>query len=403
MLKIFITDEIFSELNTDERNRLPFEIEKDKWIFTKNIQEADIIPIACHINVDMMLDQLTSIGFDVNKHYLLFFDIYHVDEYSRSHYHHKDFLNFLSKKLTSKATFVHTNISDNNNIYYDFLWNRQKAYMTEYDKFDLKNKVWTFHTSKKMYEIAPIGEKLAAYYPGYNGLQKYLCPNRIYQGKDKDNRGHIKLFPRCRYRTILKQWLIDNNNGNEGYLAGSATNMYLIPEEFNEQIKTYLDNVGGGSWFPVANNYYNSSYWSTYVETITKEYPDGDISDGYIGTRTITEKTWDPLIKGHFILPFGYSGLIRDIKNYGFLLPDWINYSYDDEKDDDLRFLKYLKSLNELLKISLSDLDKLYHNNLDILVHNRNLFYNKPYDSLYNKVVNWIESIKNNPIKEIIF
>ena len=126
----------------------------------------------------------------------------------------------------------------------------------------------------------------------------------------------------------------------------------------------------------MANHYYNSSYISIYIETITTG----------VYTRTITEKTWDPLIKGHFILPYGYSGLVKDIQSYGFIMPKWIDYSYDQELDDRRRWEKYEQSVNLILKKSLEEIDELYQKDKTILEHNRNLFFTRPYDTLYDKI-----------------
>ena len=126
----------------------------------------------------------------------------------------------------------------------------------------------------------------------------------------------------------------------------------------------------------MANHYYNSSYISIYVETVT--------TGTY--TKTITEKTWDPLIKGHFILPYGYSGLIKDIESYGFILPKWIDYSYDQELNDDRRWKKYEKSVENILSKSLEQIDELYQKDKKILEHNRSVFFSRPYDSLYEKI-----------------
>ena len=125
----------------------------------------------------------------------------------------------------------------------------------------------------------------------------------------------------------------------------------------------------------MANHYYNSSYISIYIETITTG----------VYTKTITEKTWDPLIKGHFILPYGYSGLVKDIQSYGFIIPEWIDYSYDQELDDHRRWEKYEQSVKRILK-KFPEVDELYQKDKTILEHNRNLFFTRPYDTLYDKI-----------------
>jgi len=111
------------------------------------------------------------------------------------------------------------------------------------------------------------------------------------------------------------------------------------------------------------------------------------------GVRSITEKTFDPLIQGNFILPFGYPGLIKDILSYGFKLPNWIDYSYDTVSDDDSRFDRYIESLKKLNDYSLDELFNMAKNDLNILEHNRSIFYSRPYSYplLADKIKSCIE------------
>ena len=47
-----------------------------------------------------------------------------------------------------------------------------------------------------------------------------------------------------------------------------------------------------------------------------------------------TEKTFTPMCKGHFVLPFGTPGTIAHLKSeYGFEFPHWIDYGYDNLPD----------------------------------------------------------------------
>ena len=95
--------------------------------------------------------------------------------------------------------------------------------------------------------------------------------------------------------------------------------------------------------------------------------------------RSVTEKTFDPLIQGNFILPFGYPGLIKDILSYGFKLPNWIDYSYDSILDDDERFDAYMESLKKLNDYSLQQLFDMATADISILEYNRSIFYSRPY------------------------
>jgi hypothetical protein len=133
----------------------------------------------------------------------------------------------------------------------------------------------------------------------------------------------------------------------------------------------------GGVWEPMANCYYDVTAASIYVETIVSGHQ----------MHTITEKTWDPLIKRHFILPFGYPGMIRDLEqDYGVLLPDFIDYSYDTIPDVEERFTAYLHSVDRFLALTMEELQTLVFDHSELLDHNRSIFFNCGYHSLYRKV-----------------
>jgi hypothetical protein len=85
-----------------------------------------------------------------------------------------------------------------------------------------------------------------------------------------------------------------------------------------------------------------------------------------------TEKTLNPLAKGHFIMPFGPAGAIAHLKRvYGLKFPDWIDYSYDEVEDDVLRFEKYILCIKKVLNRGHEWLFDKKFQDLEILKHNR--------------------------------
>jgi hypothetical protein len=249
---------------------------------------------------------------------------------------------------------------------YDMLFQRQQVYHTEYEKYDLTNRVYTARASQKMYELAPISKNPSA--------KHFLAPMRTYENLYDDT-------PRVVLRHRLRQLL----DSSKGYTSNLANGQVLIPQEDTSEIMKMLTDdkqcYGGGTWLPVHNDYYTDSIVSVYVETIT-------YGSDY---RVVTEKTYDPLIKGNFILPFGYRGLIQDIRQYGFKLPNWIDYSYD-ELDDELRWGAYTDSVNRLLAMEQNVLYDLCISDMDILLHNRNVFYHTPRLGLVAKIRTWLQN-----------
>ena len=96
----------------------------------------------------------------------------------------------------------------------------------------------------------------------------------------------------------------------------------------------------------------------------------------------ITEKTYDPLIKGHFILPFGTYDLVSKIIEIGFKLPAFINYDYDQINDSNLRFQAYSKEVRRIMRFSKQRWYLLWRENLDLIKYNQRLFYILDYQIL---------------------
>lgn len=363
MINVYFSHQITPLMNSSHAHFLAFDIEPNHFKRVTDIKDADIIPVlgSSSTNVDKQIEVIKKLGYDGQT--IVVLNLFHVDDQSDTGQVHQ------SQKerwhaLTKNVVIVHTNENVSGNVFYDLLWNRQKAYFTEYDKFDMRDRVWSWAAGKKMYTLSAIQKS--------KNVKHFLSPNRIYY--------HAPEHPRTAARIKLKEFLEPFDE--QGYISDPGNQKILISEETEANISRNLLEGGGGTWWPVANSLYESTFASVYTETITTS----------IYTKTITEKTWDPLIKGHFIIPYAYPGLIKDLKSRGFKFPAWINYDYDDITRDDLRFRHYLKSVEEFLRLDIEYVRKLYNKDKDILEHNRQLFFTKPYDSLYEKLKPYINS-----------
>jgi hypothetical protein len=352
-MKIYRSNENDILMNNYHAHFLPFDLESRKWSWTTEMDDAEVIAVLNKSNPQEIKSQIETIRASYNNQTIAILSLFHIDQGTDISDQHNYQLN-LWRDLTENLVIVHTNLENKSNIFYDFLWNRQKCYFTEYDNFSLHDRVWTWGSTRKMFDLLDVKKT--------QDRKLFLSPNRIYY----QSLNH----PRIRARLKLKR-LLGNKNG---FVSDPQKGVGLEPEEIS-QFGSILEGQGG-TWLPVANRYYNASYVSIYVETITTG----------IRTKTITEKTWDPLIKGHFVLPFGYCGLIKDIESYGFKMPKWIDYSYDQELDDNRRWQKYEQSVKNILKKSLEEIDDLYQKDKEILEQNRNIFFTRPYDTLYDKI-----------------
>jgi hypothetical protein len=378
-MKVFRHDFIFTDdppyLMSGCREALPFDIEADKWEIVYDIKKADVVPIGNLYSPEEwegQIRKLKEFGC-TNKQLLMVMNIFDdCDTYDWYHWYVK-YTQFLRENSdfrcvmisnTKRKWFENQNCQDDL-IHYDLMFNRQKAYMTETDKFQTNGRVYLYFDAKKNFKLNSI-QKLG----DVNHRKIALCPNRI-----------MKHNARSGLRRILKTYIKDKS-----VILGDPTHgVILEPEDPNmiEHMRN-KDNNGGGLWMPIANKYYEQTYISIYIETCTVTNPRDRIANPH---ESITEKTFDPLIKGHFILPFSYAGIINDIKTYGFRLPNWINYDYDKIQCDRHRFAAFLEEADRLLGMDISEIEKKYVEDYEMLKYNRSVFWHKPYVPLHDEVL----------------
>jgi hypothetical protein len=254
--------------------------------------------------------------------------------------------------------------SNPNIIFNDFLFNRTKAY---YSQFPFRS------NTKKWY---------------YNNQLGYLIPNdflsenknKIYVAPNKNHLGRI-----IKYRPQIAH-LLNKNYRHLGYIGNITDDPSLVLHPHDnwpfytniqavENIKVQPSGIAGYS--PPHNEYYKNTFISIYAETIE-----------WGNTIAVTEKTYDPLIKGHFILPFSTSGFIAHLKFLGFEFPGFIDYSYDNITDDKIRFEKYQDEIHRLLSISVDQWRVYWDENFKTIRHNQLVFCEKPYDRIdFNELI----------------
>jgi len=392
-MKVYIPSENFNcILYTNKLHDLPFHFETENKVsindfflgnyfqITHNIEESDIIPIMVArpesgITVETQIDYL---GPAYKDKWLVMMLHSHCADTTPKYFNEYHLLPW--KDHTDKIFLVDINQANTKQVTYDYLFNRQKAYFVEYDKFDLTDRLNTQLSSKKMFELDDI-PNFSNYTDiwnrnPYHNFKKFLLSNR-YLPERNDN------FGRNLYRTRIIKEKADDLDCYWSNWDINNLNLLNPQERIFKNFQDMYEKFGG--WAPVANSYYQTSFVSVYVETLTQH--------DNTKNSVVTEKTFDPLIKGHFILPFGYKGLIADITTrYKFKLPDWIDYSYDDISDIDERFDAFLSVFDQLRQKPVEYFVDQQINDREILEHNRQVFFKKPYDSLYQKIKTKLKS-----------
>lgn len=251
-----------------------------------------------------------------------------------------------------------TGLNHSRILFNDFLWNRSKAYYTNYN-WTLPERLWYYHCPES-FELQPVSQ-------AEQKTRLFLSPNKlgradaVFRARLTDVVLRYDIMPKGYPSSIT--WKRDGTHD----LPGNRNNPHLT--RVQEVLNLPKEHVDG--YDPVHNAYYNETFFSVYVETIE------------IGsTQFVTEKTLDPLIKGHFILPFSTAGFISYLKSQGWRLPDFIDYSYDSILDDELRFRAFRDELFRLCSISMDTWRQLWLDNIDVIEYNRNQLYNRPYDKL---------------------
>lgn len=239
-------------------------------------------------------------------------------------------------------------------VFWDFMWNRSKAY---YNNFEFRTTRWYHHTVNDF------------------GLWPLLCDrkvDKVFVSANKVTRSDLT------YRPQLARWLLKNFSHTGWISQIGIDNQWQClasqgqaPDHTDPHTVIKLSPININGYRPVHNAFYHNSYVSVFCETLETG-----------STILISEKTIDPLIKGHFILPFGTAGLIEAVLDRQFLLPDFIDYSYDKIKDDQSRFDHYLDEVKRLLCQPMDFWRKNWFDNFDIIQHNRNLLRTRDYNWL---------------------
>lgn len=349
-----------------------FSLEKEKWIFTDNISEAKLILIKPKQFEKFNSDNTHVIRDD--QIFLLWFYETWNSELTPDTLRDFVFNSYIYNRY-NKILAVHTNAldqTDNRFIYYDVGFNRQKLYFTDY-QYDLCfNKRWVGAAPPIAFSMGPIDKK----YDESNKL--FLVPTRIYRPMREHDRVKKDLY------------FFTHNLKCPAYISESFSGMQFLPNGFETLTAKEKDAITrflrSSSHVPISDDYYNTSYVTLIIENVFKYNNDKIFY--------LSEKYFDQLIKGNFPLVYGAPHQVKYLKEiYGFKFPDWIDYSYDSIDDDKTRFASYCESIRKISKLSISEIHELYLKDKHILEHNRNVFFQRPYDSLYDRIKDSIDSL----------
>jgi len=233
----------------------------------------------------------------------------------------------------------------------DFLFNRTRAY---YQQYPWASGVKRWYWQEFAYQDFDLPDSSAK-------SRIFLAPNKTHNG-------------RCHWRSQLVDTLLRYQHLGHIGNADQRSHLYLYCHHEQPWARS-LDQLSGPTttkWLgysPPHNLYYQDTFISIYGETVES------------GTGTVvTEKTYDPLIKGHFVLPFSSAGFIKHLKGLGYRFPSFIDYSYDAIVNDVDRYSAYQQEVHRLLTQSHGTWCDWWDSNLDILLHNKRFMHERAYD-----------------------
>ncbi len=350
-LKVSITPEHWEYLqnkeNTTHDPRMFFDLNGGDYEFAiHSDQPVDILVLTYK---ELILGQFRSWG---NYQIAIMLDLWHGEEGNISK------LKRFPLRHNEYIITCINNVDHPQFICNDFMFNRTKAY---YSQFPFSSGVVKWYSYGQLSYMIPEPKDVE------HKKKIFVAPCKTYPENPKESRSRL--------RDLLQI------QTDKGYLGNIDANpdLFLYPHiEFPwcssiEEIETQTRPLSYRWWgySPPHNEYYRNTFISIYSESISFG-PD----------LFITEKTYDPLIKGHFILPFSNHGFVNWLGQVGIQLPSFIDYTYDFIEDDNQRLEAYLAEVDRLLNIPIEQWRIYYNNNIKLLRHNQLMFHSRDYDKV---------------------
>ena len=260
---------------------------------------------------------------------IIFYDLVNTGDYE-----HTKFCEFISNFDHPHRVYLTVNqspklkLANVEIVPWDFMWNRYRSYYTETVPY---NNLYLHH---------------------YSGPAAYQIPKLAFD-QPKAKKFLSMTGREFSYRTNLYEFVKDFDYG---YTSNRSRGITIEGKDIV------------GAFQPVPNEFYLDSYVSIYCES-------NFLRDDLIH---ITEKTFEPLIKGHIILPFSNPGTIARLVDMGFKMPAGVDYGFDSITDPQKRFSALT---NEFQRLMMQDLPQLYKHNQQIFLHNQACINTIGYDT----------------------
>jgi len=350
--------------NVTRWHDLPFHFERGPWTITSQLAEAEVIPVLASTGPEQFEQQrrwLQSMVPKKNWEHCLFLVMMHTHTVAEDK--HDNFERAAQPwhclvKDPRNVAVVHLNQLESSHIHYDFCWHRHQQYYFHYSEHDLANRMWTGRQTQTAFQLDPIAKT--------DQPRRFMLQN------------HIR--PESSPHMDQRRWLRQFAHDRDCHWSDPAHGHVLPPQEDNREVWNQLTN-GGSSWIPTHSRIYNDSWISAYVESIF----DGD------GHVCITEKTYEPLLRAHYIVPLSTPNYVKALQDRGFNLGSLVDYSYDGIENHERRADQWHRELTRLRYLDEGYIRRRWSQDQEILANNRRVLKEHTQPTLYEQVTKYIE------------
>jgi hypothetical protein len=158
------------------------------------------------------------------------------------------------------------------------------------------------------------------------------------------------------------------------------------------QLDTHILNEHERMCFSVVRAYRKDLYLNSYIYIVTETKFDTFVYP--------SEKICNPMIVLQPFIVFAAPHFLKHIRSLGFkTFSPFIDESYDDEEDNEKRFILLCNLIKKLSKLDKKEIHDWYVSIKDILIHNRNLLYKMSFNNNFeNRFIEILEHERNNNI-----
>ena len=248
----------------------------------------------------------------------------------------------------------HPNISHERILFTDFWRDLTRAY---HQKFQFQTKTRPLMlASWEDYQLAEINDRTQA--------------SRIWLSPSSTNTTTHRFRPRLFefMQQMTSPGFLGNPKQNLVLYSNADRLMDLETNSFQPADLSIDETVLRYKFCPPHRAYYENSFVSIFSETVE-----------HGSSLIVTEKTYFAFIQGHFILPFSCQGFTDRVRSFGFRFPSFIDYSYDQEANDEVRQTRYLNEVQRVCSWPRSQWQQLWNENIDIIQHNRDMMLNTDF------------------------